>query len=78
MGKDEFIFYFLSKKLVVVLFGKEIGVFKKDDQYADTIYLPSSWYFEAIKIYNNQRQATASKSHEYTIETSADTARRML
>jgi hypothetical protein len=54
MSKGEFIFRFLSKELVIVLFGKEMGVFKKDDQYADTMYLPSSWYFEAVKTYNNR------------------------
>ena len=53
MTKGEFIFRFLSKELVVVILGKDMGVFRRTDPYGDAIYLPCSWYYEAIETFNN-------------------------
>lgn len=54
MKKGEFIFRFLSNELVIVMFGEEMGVFERTDPYGDAIYLPSSWYYEAIETYNKR------------------------
>jgi hypothetical protein len=54
MNKGEFIFHFFLKELVVVVFGGEMAVIKVKEPEKEPINLPSSWYFEAIKTFENR------------------------
>ena len=54
MSKGEFIFRFFLKDLVVVVFGEEMAVISRKEPEKQSIDLPSSWYFEAIEVYENR------------------------
>ena len=54
MSKGEFIFRFFLKELVVVIFEEEMAVIKVKEPEKEPINLPSSWYFEAIRTFENR------------------------
>jgi hypothetical protein len=51
MEKGEFIYYFFTKKIVLLFLGEEIYAVSKENE---TMLISKEWHSEAITVWNNR------------------------